>query len=170
LTRETDGMNATLHTDVLTGEVGFSLGKGVIVSAAIGSCVAVAMHGRAPRAGGLAHIMLPGSAPECNQHTAESLKYARNGIEYLLGKMIAAGVKKHEIIVFAAGGGNVLKRADDTICKSNITSVLELLAEHELVIKAKFLGGFERRSVRLDIASGNFFCAQGDFGEVMVAG
>ena len=153
--------------DVPTGEVGFAQGKGQLAASAIGSCIAVAMHDNLLRAGGIAHIMLPGKAPS-DIIDDQQYKYARNGIGYLLNKLKTTGSKEERINVYAAGGGNVMERQDDTICANNIESVLNVIAELNLVLSARMLGGNMRRRVRLDVATGHFYCGVGDGAEVLI--
>ncbi|OGJ94178.1 MAG: hypothetical protein A2487_07680 [Candidatus Raymondbacteria bacterium RifOxyC12_full_50_8] len=49
--------------DVQTGEVGVGTGNTALVSSAIGSCIVIGLYDPVACAGGLAHAMLPGSAP-----------------------------------------------------------------------------------------------------------
>ena len=50
--------------DVKTGEVKAGTGESVLRSIAIGSCVVVAAYDFNRKTGALAHVMLPGTAPE----------------------------------------------------------------------------------------------------------
>ncbi|EFK95009.1 chemoreceptor glutamine deamidase cheD [sediment metagenome] len=155
------------YIDVPTGEVGFTRTEGQLVSSAIGSCIAVVMYCRPCRAGGIAHIMLPGEAPE-NVPENEKLRYARNGIEYMINRLKSIGATENILQVCIIGGGNVLERPDDTICESNIVSVKTILEEYNLSINAQALGGFIRRRVRLDVETGLLAYGEGDGGDIIV--
>ena len=61
--------------DVNTGQVRFGRGDVVLRSLAIGSCIAVAAYDAEARVGALAHIMLPGRAPE---DCLEKTRYAED--------------------------------------------------------------------------------------------
>ena len=61
------------------------------------------------------------------------------------------GQSVHSCIV---GGGNVLKRPDDTICGDNIDSIRNILKEKGIEILAQAVGGDVRRSASLDIETG----------------
>ena len=145
--------------DVSTGQV--EVRKGVIVlrAIAIGSCIAVAAYDAKSKNAGLAHIMLPGRAP---QGSCEKTKYAYNSIELLLNQMIKLGSFVSDIEVCLVGAGNVLRKQDDTICQSNIQSVTDILKKNNIVVHKSILGGFERKSVFLDVQNGFISCSQGD--------
>jgi len=137
--------------NVHTGEV--KAGKNTILkSNAIGSCVVIAAYDSTKKLGALAHVMLTGAAPEGK--TFQRTRYAADAIEEIINSMILLGAKKDEIEVCLVGGGNVLKREDDTICHDIITSVVELLNEKHIEIRKKAVGGTERRSLTLDIENG----------------
>ncbi|MHC4156555.1 MAG: chemotaxis protein CheD [Planctomycetota bacterium] len=70
--------------DVNTGEVRVSTKSAVLRSLAIGSCIAVVAYDAKRRIGAIAHVMLPGRAPE---KALEKTKYAADAIEEMLGRM-----------------------------------------------------------------------------------
>ena len=137
--------------DVNTGEVKVGRGRLILRAIAIGSCIVIAAYDRKRKIGAMAHIMLPGTAP---QHSLEKTKYASDGIEQLFNQMLEAGANTHETDVCLVGAGNVLQKEDDTVCEANIKSVLSILAEKNIVIRASVLGGIKRKSVFMDIENG----------------
>jgi len=145
--------------DVNTGEVNAAVEKGILRSVGIGSCVIVTAYNLRGKIGGMAHIMLPGSAP---QQSLEKTKYAFDGIEQLLNQMFEAGADTDEIEVCLVGAGNVLQKSDDTICDANIKSVTGILEEKNIPVTVSALGGTKRKSVFLDVATGCVSCAEGD--------
>ena len=146
--------------DVFTGKVEISKKDIVIRSLALGSCIAVVGYDAKNQIGGIAHIMLPGKSPENKKQ--EENKYAENAVSNLLIQMQEAGAAKEEMKFCLAGGANVLKRNDDTIAEQNCISVLQVLKEQQLKIKAKSLGGAKRRSISLNIFSGKVYLSIGD--------
>jgi len=153
--------------DVQIGEVEAG-GAGVILqSKAIGSCIAIVAYDAAKGIGAMAHIMLPGSAP-ADKQPSEKTKYAANAIDAMVGRMTRLGSRNDDIEVVIVGGGNILNRKDDTICKENIESVMELLTARRLKIKARAVGGTSRRGVSLDIDSGVVFYAEGNGSEMQL--
>ncbi len=146
--------------DVQIGQVKAGKGKVILQSKAIGSCVAIAAYDATKNVGALAHVMLPGRAPA--KKSVEKTKYAANAIEAIISKMSKLGSKKDDIEVVLVGGGNILNREDDTICKDNIESILKLLSEKQLKVRAQAVGGTARRSASLDVEHGIVSYAEGN--------
>ncbi len=92
----------------------------------------------------------------------EKTRYAADAIDEMIGRMLKKGSKHSDIEVCLVGGGNVLKRRDDTICEANIESVIQVLRKKKISVKSKVLGGAERKSVFLDIDSGSIYYKRGD--------
>jgi chemotaxis protein CheD len=141
--------------NVLTVEVKASKKNKIFKSSAIGSCVVIAGYDKKLMVGAMAHIMLPGISPEKSK--TPKTRYAFNAIEDMIERMIRLGADKENIEVCMVGGSNVLKRKDDTICQANINSVLEILNEKNIKIKAKSVGGTQRRSALFDTKTGNVY-------------
>ena len=147
--------------DVQTGQVKAATGSAILRAIALGSCVAVIFYDAAKKNAAMAHVMLPKQAPS-KASIEESTKYAANAIEALIEKMTAMGSEKCDFQVFVVGGANVLKRENDTIARDNVKSNLQILADHNLEVVAKSVGGTDRRNVALDIQNGIITYAQGD--------
>ena len=151
--------------DVNTGEVRVSSEKIILRSIAIGSCIVVAAYDSTKKIGALAHIMLPGSAPEKN---LEKTKYTTDAINEMISRMSRAGSNKGDIEVCLVGGGNVLKKEEDTICQDNIASTTRLLEEKHIPVRAEVIGGTKRKSVLLDVESGSTFYSEGNTKEKLL--
>ena len=152
--------------DVQTGDVEVLCGSGCVCTSAIGSCVAVMMLDTEHHVGGIAHIMLPGSAPPgCAAHP---LRYTSNGISRLLLLMQQGGARIHSLITAIAGGGNVLQKPDDTICRDNIFSVESFLAHNHIRLYAASTGGVCRRTGRVNLDEGSITCCVGDGPETIL--
>jgi len=102
--------------DVQVGEVEVGQGPVILQSKAIGSCIAIVAYDAAKKIGALAHIMLPGRSP-ADKKRVEKTKYAANAIDTIVNKMSRRGSKKGDIEVALIGGGNILNRENDTICR-----------------------------------------------------
>ena len=151
--------------DVQTGEVKSGIGEIVLSTKAIGSCVVVIAYDATKKVGAMAHIMLPESAPP-DKDDGLKTRYAANAISEMLEQMRQLGSRKKDTKVALVGGGNVLKRKDDTICNENIKSTLQLLKETDLKIIGKVLGGAHRRSASLDIEQGIIYYTEGGSSEI----
>jgi len=153
------------NLDVQIGQVKTGSGKVILQSNAIGSCVAIAGYDAAKNIGALAHVMLPGKAPE-DEKPGKKNRYAADAIDTILSKMALLGSQKDDIEAFLVGGANVLNRKDDTICEDNIKSAMELLSEKGLKVKAKAVGGNCRRNVTFDVECGIIYYSEGDSSQV----
>ena len=150
---------------VNSGEVAIGTAETVLRSPAIGSCVVVTAYDFKERIGAMAHIMLPGRAPE---KSSEKTKYAVDAIEQMLNQMLEQGAKANDIEACLVGAGNVLQDEDDAICADNVKSITAILAERNIPVRASALGGTERRSVSMDVESGTISHTQGDEKEKML--
>ena len=146
--------------DVYTGEVKAGGENTILKSNAIGSCVVIAAYDASKKVGALAHVMLPGAAPEGK--TFQRTRFAADSIEEMINRMTHLGAHKDGIEVCLVGGGNVLKRENDTICQDNITSIIELLNEKQIKIRGKAVGGIDRRSVSLNVENGSLYYTEGN--------
>ncbi|MFW5755913.1 MAG: chemotaxis protein CheD [Tangfeifania sp.] len=145
---------------VFTGEVKTGDATVVLKSGPVGSCVVVVLFDEKSKTGGMAHIMLPGKAPE----TANVIpgRYAANAIGMLINELTARGLNPERLKAVVAGGGNVLKRANDTIGAGNLASVKRLLKEYKIEVVAESVKGTERKTVRFDTGHGIIFYTKGD--------
>lgn len=143
-------------TNVDTGEVKVSSEAGILQSVALGSCVAVVVYERTSKVGGIAHIMLPGRSPSPKGNT----KYAEDAIDALLGSIRNLGTNMDNLELCIVGGANVLRRGD--IPDMVIESVLGYLGTGQMEWQGMRIGGFERRSVFLDVMTGNVSYTEGN--------
>ena len=153
--------------DVQIGKVRADRGKVILKSKAIGSCIAIVAYDAVKNVGALAHVMLPGSAPG-GTDVDESMKYAADAIDEIVRRMSRLGSRNGDIEVSLVGGGNVLRRERDTICRDNIDSTRELLRKKQLKIRAQAVGGTDRRSVSLDIERGIISYTEDDGAEMQL--
>ncbi len=147
-------INKTIDVD--TGEYYVSTEPVILRSIALGSCVAFLVYDRTRKIGGLAHIMLPGKAPTTNKTT----KYAENSIDILLETVQHLGASINDLEIFVVGGANILQDGD--IPDKIIDSVLGYIVKLNLEIKYMRVGGIQRRSVLLDVTSGQVFFTEGN--------
>ena len=145
--------------DVSTGEVSVCSGGCILRAIAIGSCIAVAAYDSKAKIAGMVHIMLPDTAP---QKSSEKTKYAINGIEQVLNRMIESGSCIDNVEVCLIGAGNVLQKEDDTICENNIRSVTKILKDRSIPVRDSVLGGYKRKSAFLDAKTGHITYTEGD--------
>jgi len=147
--------------DVQIGQVRAAGGREILRSSAIGSCIAVAACDPSNKTAAVAHIMLPGRAP-AGKAGSEKTKYAHDAIDEIIDKMSQFGSTSPDMKIAVLGGANVLQKADDTICETNIESTLDYLREKHLEVVATATGGTVRRNIWLDIDNGVIYYTEGD--------
>src|SRR6266700_3292981 len=80
----------------------------LIVTYALGSCVAVMLHDPVARVSGMVHYMLPESTMSSKQAQGRPWMFADTGISCLLRATLDQGADKRRLMVFAAGGAQVM--------------------------------------------------------------
>jgi len=127
----------------------------VIVTYALGSCIAVILHDPAHGIGGMLHYMLPSSRASPEKAARKPGMFANTGIPLLFQSMYALGSSKSDLVVKIAGGGAMY---DDNgtfnIGKRNYTVLRKILWKAGVLIDTEDVGGTKSRTVRLHIGDG----------------
>ena len=127
----------------------------VIVTYALGSCIAVMLYDPVAKVAGMVHYMLPESSMSNGSSNPRPWMYADTGISLLLRVAIQNGADKRRLAVFAAGGAHVM---DDNgvfnIGKRNCLALRKALWKSGLVAHAEETGGSEARTVRMEVGTG----------------
>lgn len=132
----------------------------VIVTYALGSCVAVMLHDPVTKVSGLVHYMLPESTMCSEKSQDRPWMFADTGISCLLRAILDQGADKRRLVVFAAGGAQVM---DDNsmfkIGKRNCLALRKALWKFGLVTHAEETGGTVARTVRMEVGTGRVWLA-----------
>lgn len=127
----------------------------VLVTYALGSCIAVILYDPVAKAGGLLHYMLPDSSLDAHKAQENPALFADTGIPLLFKSCYKLGAEKRRIIVKIAGGARIL---DDSnyfrIGEKNIMALRKMFWKNNILIDKEDTGKNYNRTVRLDIASG----------------
>jgi chemotaxis protein CheD len=127
----------------------------VLITYALGSCVALMLHDPIARVGGMVHYMLPESSQSQQERDSRPYKFADTAIPLLLRTALAQGADKHRLLVFAAGGAQVMNdNAIFNIGKRNCLALRKALWKFGLVPQAEDIGGTQVRTVRMEVGSG----------------
>jgi chemotaxis protein CheD len=127
----------------------------VLVTYALGSCIAVILYDSVQRCGGMIHYMLPLSGKSPEKAAANPAMFADTGIPLLFEKMYAMGCRKENIIVKVAGGGQLYDdKGTFNIGKRNYTVMRKMFWKNNIIIAAEDVGGAKSRTARLRIADG----------------
>ncbi|MBN1590503.1 MAG: chemotaxis protein CheD [Pirellulales bacterium] len=140
-------------TDKHVGMGQIALGCGPThLTAVLGSCVAVALHGAKQEIGVLGHVILAHSSGR----NSPPGKFADTAIPEMLRMMDNANVPRGEIVARLAGGANIFGRSGPLqIGDANIEAVTQLLKDVGIPVKAQDVGGSKGRRVSLDCQTGS---------------
>jgi len=129
----------------------------VLVTFALGSCIAVAIYDPLINAGGLLHYMLPDSTLDPQKAQSQPGMFADTGIPLLFKSCYRLGCEKKRMIVKVAGGASILDDANFfRIGQKNITALRKIFWKNNVMIDAEDTGSNCNRTVRLNLANGKF--------------
>ncbi|MFB3776611.1 MAG: chemotaxis protein CheD [Bryobacteraceae bacterium] len=129
--------------------------EGVLVTYALGSCIALMIHDPVAGVGGLLHFMLPESSLDRAKAQQNPFMFADTGIPLLFRTAYELGAEKRRMQVAAAGGAQVLdSEGTFNIGKRNHLAMRKILWKAGVMVHAEDVGGTCSRTVRLEVASG----------------
>ncbi len=132
--------------------------ESVLVTYALGSCVAVAIYDPQVRVGGLLHFMLPESKGYHGEPAAVPYKFADTGIPLLFHQAYRLGAEKNRIVVRVAGGAQVLdENGVFNIGKRNLVAMRKILWRAGVMIQSEAVGGAVSRTVSLEVGTGKYW-------------
>ena len=130
----------------------------VLVTYALGSCIAVAIHDPVAGVGGLLHYMLPESAISPAKAGENPYMFADTGIPLLFRRAYEYGAEKRRLVVRVAGGAQVMdSEGIFNIGKRNYLALRKVLWKAGVLVQAGDVGGNVPRTVRLEVGSGRFW-------------
>lgn len=129
--------------------------KDVLVTYALGSCIAVAIYDPAAKVAGLLHYMLPDSSLDAVKARATPGMFADTGIPLLFKTCYNMGADKRRIIVKVAGGASILDNTNYfRIGEKNIMALRQIFWRNKVFIDSEDTGENYNRTLRLDVADG----------------
>ena len=136
--------------------------EAVLVTYALGSCIAVAVHDPISKVGGLLHFMLPESKLDAGKAQQNPFMFADTGIALLLEGVKAGGAHPRRMVVRLAGGAQVLD-GDGVfqIGKRNYLAARRILWKAGILISAEAVGGEVSRTTRLEVGTGRMWLREG---------
>jgi chemotaxis protein CheD len=142
-----------------------------LITYALGSCIAVAIHDPVARVGGLLHLMLPDSTLDAAKAAEKPYMFADTGVPLLFRQAYAAGAVKSRLVVRIAGGAQVINdNGVFNIGKRNHLAVRKLLWRAGVLVASESVGGTESRTVRLEVGSGRFWLREAGAKEIELGG
>ncbi|HEX7121772.1 MAG TPA: chemotaxis protein CheD [Gemmatimonadaceae bacterium] len=141
------------ETVVGIGEFGVAAGRGTLMTAGLGSCVAVALYAPDVRVAALAHVLLPSS--QMGRASERPAKFADVAVPLLVRELQRHGATG-PIIAKIAGGARMfgsLLSSGVNMGERNVEAVRRALAAANVTIAAEDVGGEYGRSVSVDVAT-----------------
>lgn len=136
--------------------------EGVLVTYALGSCVALSIYDPVAHLGGLVHFMLPESAIDPDKARQNPWMFADTGVPLLFRKAYEMGAEKRRLVVCAAGGAQLMdERGIFNIGKRNCLAVRKLLWRAGVMLQEEDMGGTVSRNLRLEVCSGKLWLRAG---------
>ncbi len=127
----------------------------VIITHALGSCIAVIIYDPVMKVGGMIHYMLPLSSTSPEKAKTRPAMFADTGVPLLFKEMYAKGCQKKDMIVKVAGGGKLWHdKGQFEIGKRNYTVLRKIFWKNSIMIKNEDVGGSKSRTTRLYMDSG----------------
>ncbi len=127
----------------------------VLVTYALGSCIAVIVHDPVKKVGGMIHYMLPQASTSPEKAREKPAMFADTGIPILFQSMYAQGCNKRDLVVKVAGGSALMTVTDIfEIGKRNHLILRKMLWKAGVPIKAEDVGGTVFRTARLFVDTG----------------
>jgi chemotaxis protein CheD len=134
----------------------------VLVTYALGSCIAVAIHDAVAGVAGMLHFMLPESSIDPDRARERPCMFADTGIPMLFRAAYQQGAEKERIMVRVAGGAQVI---DDhgvfDIGRRNYLALRRILRKAGIMIHGEQVGGTISRTLKLEVSTGRMWLRGG---------
>lgn len=127
----------------------------ILITYALGSCIAVVVYDDRIKVGGMLHFMLDNSLLNPRKAREKPAMFADTGIPLLFKSCYKYGAEKRHMSVKIIGGAGVLNdNRFFKIGKQNITAVKKMFWKNNVIIDGEDIGGNFNRTVELHIATG----------------
>ena len=135
----------------------------VLVTYALGSCIAVAIYDPVARVGGLLHFMLPEASPDAAQTGKSPYMFADSGIPMMFREAYEKGAQKRRLRVRVAGGARIMDEENVfNIGQRNCLAMRRIFWKAGVMMDAEETGGKTARTMRFEMASGRIFLRSHD--------
>jgi len=127
----------------------------VLVTYALGSCIAVTAYDPRTKLGGMIHYMLPERKVDPVKAKAKPAMFGDTGLPTLFKALYAAGARKSDLQVYVVGGAATLNTEGNlNIGKRNALLARKLFWKSGITVKKEQTGGRESRTVYLSLTDG----------------
>ena len=131
-------------------------GSAELITYSLGSCLGVTVYDPLKKVGGLLHLMLPDSRINPGKAVTSPFMFVDTGVPQLFKTVFNLGGERFRVIVKVSGGAQFLdEQRTFNIGERNIEAFEEMIARNGLSVHARDTGGFNSRTMRFDLATGN---------------
>ena len=128
----------------------------LIITAALGSCVAVCLWEPAAGVAGMLHFLLPDARSNPVRARTEPAAFADSGIPMLFHAAYDLGAQKKRCRIWLVGGADIAGHAPGllTMGRRNVLAARGVLWQNGIMILGEAVGGSAPRTVTVAVASG----------------
>lgn len=129
----------------------------LIITHALGSCVAICVWDSTARVGGMVHVLLPDSRINPSRAEVQPGAFADTGIPLLFHAAYQKGATKGRCRVHIVGGATISGApvVEPSIGKRNVLAARALLWRNGVLVEKEVVGGSAARNVALDLSDGS---------------
>lgn len=129
-------------------------GHSRLVTIGLGSCVAIAIHDRAAKVGGLAHVLLPDAS--LGRAVENRARYASSAVPLLLEEMRALGATGPHVASLVGGAAlfGPMLAFGGSVGARNVVAARVALTAARVPVLAEDVGGESGRTVSFDVFTG----------------
>ncbi len=129
-------------------------GRSRLVTVGLGSCVAIAIHDRLAKVGGLAHVLLPDAS--LGRGVENRARYASTAVPLLLDEMKAIGATGPFVASLVGGAAlfGPLLSFGGSVGARNVDAARAALAAARVPVLAEDVGGESGRTLFFDVSTG----------------
>jgi chemotaxis protein CheD len=129
--------------------------RDVLLTHALGSCIAVVLYDPVAKVAGILHFMLPNSIIDIAAAARRPSMYGDTGLALLLDSAAKLGASTSRILLMAAGGASMLEQNEAfNIGHRNCVALAGILEQTRIFLQEQHLGGSKSRTLRVDVARG----------------
>ena len=137
--------------------------KAILITCALGSCIALSLFDPVAGVGGLLHFMLPNAGNAASRPGFNPAMYGDTAIPLLMREMQKLGAHPRKLIANLAGGSQILDPAGlFNIGKRNHVAAKNLLWKAGILVRSEAVGGSITRSFGLQIGNGQTWLKEMD--------
>lgn len=127
----------------------------VLVTFALGSCVAVCLHDPIRQIAGMIHYMLPSAKISPDKARSNPAMFCDTGVPALVRSLCGMGSTRADLVVKVVGGACVLgTRTPHDIGQRNLRALRRVLAKERMQVAVADIGGRCSRTVWQSVKTG----------------